>query len=80
MAEEGFAAVRSSDRKAWAMDLVSAAVKKIVGQDLAAEAPLMSAGLDSLGAFPLSVAKLLSTDQESHRLSYSPGTCDVGVK
>jgi hypothetical protein len=45
-------AVQKVDRKAWALEIVSAAVKKIVGQDLAAEAPLMSAGLDSLGEPP----------------------------
>lgn len=51
----GFLAVETrqpaleAERLAWIQETVAAAVKKILGQDLAPEKPLMSAGLDSLG-------------------------------
>ena len=39
------------DRLTWVMETVAGAVSKVLGQILAAEVPVMSAGLDSLGMF-----------------------------
>ena len=85
VADKDLAAVRKADMKAWALDLVSAAVKKIVGQDLAAEAPLMSAGLDSLGAFPSPLclhcrAYLALSSGLSRRASCLHGAIFVGAQ
>ena len=49
-----WARLDKAGRAAWAAQAVAAAVSKIIGRTLAGHEPLMSAGLDSLGALPSS--------------------------
>ena len=62
-----FAGLVAVDRRAWVEETVSAAVKKILGQELGREAPLMSAGLDSLGETHCSLPQLFHEAKMNHR-------------
>ena len=48
----------TADRKAWVVDKVVSVVTRIIGIEISQDAPLMSAGLDSLGLYLFSLYKL----------------------